>query len=318
MAKQFRIVGKGKGPLSITTGNLLKVPGESDLSATQSASGIFIQPNNGEGIMLPLVTQSLAGLMSPLDKLTLDNLSEDTGVEVGLSRAIESNITAGGISPGENFALETPFTDMWEALLVTKGISGLGYTGSPADSIVAVGTIVNITKFYWTLLGNVENLRLRDSIGQYDETVTGEEVNVGEAYQSTIARTITWTLSGDGVGSTTDRLQYVYPTYYGKNTTGDVPNETEIKNGSSVARVVSSEISVNINTAITQFGWIAVETTQASPYQIWYITDLNTEAITTDGTGFITRQAATVSVDGRNYYIYMYNYSTEVTTLKLT
>lgn len=255
-------------------------------------------------------------------QLIVDNLNKvqvpiPLGVETGLSREIEANVTEGGISSGDVFPENTPFTDMWQKFLVINEISGLDYVATPNSSnIQEVGTTINISEFTWAVKGVVDNLRLSDNDGQLsNEPVTGTSHLVSLNYLRSVPGNISWTLTGDDVSNTGKTTNWYYASFSGKNSDGSMPNEAEILAGTKVVQNVGSEITMTLNCSNTEWGWIAVADV-TSPYTQWVITALNLGDIGVDSLMRLDTQR--VSVNGVDYKVYIFNYSSEVQSIKLT
>lgn len=240
-----------------------------------------------------------------------------------LETEITSNLAVGGIKNNTTFEVGTPLSDMWGSLLTTKSIGSLGYNANTTASIVEVDSTVNISRFYWSVVGTVNNLVLQDNVDMYRSDVTGTSVDVSLGYTRRSAGTVTWTLSGDDVNSTNDSLRFVYPSFYGKNSDGHMPTPAEVLAGTKQVKVVSSSITTSINTTVNDYGWIAVETTQdGGGYVDWVITALNSGKISDTS---LLRNAGEITVDvgitgalERSYRIYLFNNSSAVSTLTLT
>lgn len=194
-------------------------------------------------------------------------------------------------------------------------LSSLTYSGKV--SVIEIDTSIVNPIFTWTYSGTPENLLLSDNNGQMtDQPVTGSSYSSLLTYIKSTYGSITWTLECDTT-STTTTTTWVYPTYYGKNTTGAIPTDTEIVAGTKSIVITASSVSVNLNTDETQYGWIAVENTQTgSDYTNWYVTALNSGLISS--TSFIELKGQVV-IGTLTYDVYMFTNPVEFTsTLKLS
>ena len=135
-------------------------------------------------------------------------------------------------------------------------------------------------------LGTVNDTRVVTDILEYERE--------GVPATSTINRTV----------------ESVYPTYYGRNTDGVVPNEVTILLGTKKIVKTNSSLVVNPDTLGTEYGWFAVEQLQTGKdYTSWKVTELNQGKI---GPGEFIEKKGTVVVNGQTYDVYMYNYSSEL------
>lgn len=233
-----------------------------------------------------------------------------------LLESITSNVNVGGIKAGQTFPAGTTYDNLWKALLVLTQISNLNYTANTSAAYLEVGTTLSISKFLWTVGGTPLNLRLVDSDGTLNVVVTGNQHTIDKTYSKPVFSSVQWTLSGDNVSSITKTTYWVEPSYFGKKLTGTVPTSAEILAGSKLLTLTSTEISAPLNTLSTEYGWIAVEVNQADgDYTNWFITELNRSTI---GPAEFIKKAGAVSVNGKTYSVYMFNYPTEVGTLKLS
>ena len=108
---------------------------------------------------------------------------------------------------------------------------------------------------------------------------------------------------------------WVEPTYYGTNSTGNIPTEAEVLLGIKVLVLTSSFVDIPVNIAITEYGWIAVDAVQTNGiYTEWMISEFNRANI--GPTEFI-KYAGDVTVDGSTYNIYMSTWKSQVTSIKL-
>jgi hypothetical protein len=250
-------------------------------------------------------------------EITADNIlliSEAFGS--ALEQNLTSNVTIGGIKSGQVFPAGTTFESLFRALLTLTSISSLNYQANNTAAYLEVNTTLSITKFTWTANGSPESLNLLDSVGLINTPVTGDQHNVNQSYLRTSFSYIDWFLSGSNVSTISKRTYWVEPSYYGKKVTNSIPTSAEILAGTKVLTLTASEIQVPISTGVTEYGWIAVEVNQtAGTYSEWFITDLNRSLI---GPNEFIKKAGSVSVAGKVYDVYMFNYPSQVGTIKLT
>ena len=237
------------------------------------------------------------------------------------SGALTSTLTANtsipnaGIEEGDSFPVGTSFEEMWNALLVKTTISNLRYAANDTTGFIKVGEDLDITRFSWDVVGTPENLYLEDSDGQYSEAVTGNQVGMTETYTYASYKELVWTLTSSNTPSITVTNYWVEPSYYNRSSTDTLPTASEILAGVEVLSLTEDGITVPINTVIAEYGWIAVENTQAAGiYSRWWITEFNTAEIKANS--FI-RYEGNVNVSGKIFNVYMYNYPSQVITLKL-
>lgn len=104
-------------------------------------------------------------------------------------------------------------------------------------------------------------------------------------------------------------LRFIYPYFYGKNTTGALLTEAQIIASTKVVALANSTITINPSTANNEFGFIAVEQSQSKNFTHWKVTELNQGAI---GVGEFIEKKGTVQIDAVTYDIYQYNYASEL------
>jgi hypothetical protein len=232
-----------------------------------------------------------------------------------LENELTADLTVGGIDEGDVFPAGTLFEDMWIDLLTKATISNLRYEANDLEEFIEVGLPLNITKFLWDTKPTPEDLELWDDKGQYYAQVTGDQISVNESYTLNDFGSVLWSLNGSNVDLITKETWWVFKTWYGTNTDGLVPTEAQIKAGMCTLILTATEISIDINTTVNDFGWIAVEDSQTGRnYVEWFVDQLNRSVI---GPIEFIRNAGGVTVDGVAYTVYIYNYPTEVATIKL-
>ncbi len=186
---------------------------------------------------------------------------------------------------------------------------------------VEIGEDVIPSLFQWEVVGTPENLVLTDNVGQItDVAVTGTSYNSGaETYNLADKGNVRWDLTGDNVNGLYLITSWLYPAYYGTNLTGIPPDATAITTTGTkiISGNLKNEVLFTPNTAITEYGWVAVPTPEATQYGTWEVggSILNTSSIgtTIGSTEFIiTNPKAWVDVSGVWYAIYIYNYPSEV------
>ena len=192
-----------------------------------------------------------------------------------------------------------------QALYGTNTVSGLSLSNS--SSISLVGVSFNPSPITWNEVGTPLNLLLNDTDGQLvNEPVSDSIYSGSEVYTASDTDTIVWTLSGDNVESITATRYWVWASFWGVNTTGITPTEAQILAGTSLTVRTNSSIDVDMVTASNQFGWVAVDATQSQTFTEWIVdgSAINRGAI---GTGNFIENRGTVSVNGRNYDVYMFD-----------
>ena len=120
--------------------------------------------------------------------------------------------------------------------------------------------------------------------------------------------------AGEGAAYTSESLvksvRFIYAAFSGKNTTGALPTEAEIKAGLKSVYPKTSYYTVNPNTSGSEYGWFAVPHDQtANTYTTWFVVVGNDGAI---GAGQFIAAPQNVAVDGINYDVYIYNYPSEL------
>lgn len=106
-------------------------------------------------------------------------------------------------------------------------------------------------------------------------------------------------------------LYFIYPYFYGKNTTGVLPTEAQITASTKVVALANNAITINPNTANNEYGFIVVEQLQSKNFSKWKVTELNQGSI---GVGQFIEKKGTALVNGRTYDVYQYNYASELKT----
>lgn len=258
-------------------------------------------------------TYGLGGTYIDYDNLSFVGNKGDGTLTQNL--IVNTTIPGAGITAGDVFPAGTGFEDIFRALLIDNIISDLSYTADLPAEFVKVGDTVNITKFTWSIDGAPINLNLSDSDGQYNSPVTGNQITVSEAYTYSSFKELTWTLTSSNADSTLRTTHWVETTYYGTNTTGIIPDQTEILAGAELLVLTDDYVDVTLNTIISEYGWIAVESIQTNKvYSVWEISAFNTSLI--GATEFI-KYAGDVVVSGSTYNVYMFTYKSQVTNIKL-
>ena len=137
-------------------------------------------------------------------------------------------------------------------------------------------------------LGTVNDTRVVTDILEYERE--------GVPATSTINRTV----------------EAVFPTYYGRNADGVIPDEATILLGTKKIVKTNSILIVNPDTIGTEYGWFAAEQLQTGKdYTNWFVAQDNYGTI---GAGQFIVKKGTVVVNGQTYDVYMYNYSSELNT----
>jgi hypothetical protein len=188
-----------------------------------------------------------------------------------------------------------------------------GFTFVGHRRYLEVGAVISNLLFTWDLFGNSSGVKLTDSKGIMGTVLLASTVDNyqdDETYQMTSKTSVTWHITTqDGALSDSIITDWIYASYNGKNTTGNIPTENEIKAGSKHITPTSSTFTANPHTLPTEYGWFAVEDSQSRNYTEWYIAEDNYGAI---GPLEFIRYGGQVNVDGRNYDLYIYNYPSEM------
>jgi len=232
----------------------------------------------------------------------------------GLSQDLIADINLGGVRAGNIFLSGTSYEQMWRALLTTTTVKNLRYEANTLNTSVEIGTTVDISKFLWSVTGNPTNMNLTDNLG-LNLPVSGTEVVHSKSYMFTDPAAVTFVLSSTE-STTTRTVRWLAPTYSGKNTTGYAPTtQSAVLAGNKQLSVTNAGVTVSLNTSDTEYGWIAVPAeTPPAPFTKWFVSELNKAAI---GPNEFIRLSNSVTVDGREYDIYIFNYSSSLATLKL-
>lgn len=195
-------------------------------------------------------------------------------------------------------------------------LSGLTYSGRV--SYLKSGASISNLEFIWSVSGGVKGTILKDSLGQMgDVSIPEGSVNYTgiEAYTSIVPVTITWTLTDPAAGvSDTINTQWVYPSYWGLNQTGLVPDEPTAIAGNEMITATTSSVTITPSNAPEDFIWWAIPVT-GSPYTTWFNVVGNEGLI---GPAEFVRQDSNLDIGGVAYEIYITNSPSAVEgTLKL-
>ncbi|GAG19847.1 unnamed protein product, partial [marine sediment metagenome] len=179
------------------------------------------------------------------------------------------------------------FEEIYDSLYTPymENTLGICTKGDPDPPITEIATITNLTYlnyehyveigedvipslFQWEITGTPENLILTDDVGQItDVAVTGTGYNSGaETYNLADKGSVRWNLRGDNVITIYLTTQWIEPAYYGKNSTGIYPTSGQIT--STGTKIISgnlkNEVLFTPDTAITEYGWVAVPIAEAT------------------------------------------------------
>lgn len=190
-------------------------------------------------------------------------------------------------------------------LVGNNAVSGLSLSNS--SSISEVGTSFNPSPITWVETGYPLGLELADTDGELvGQSVSGGSYSGSETYSHVDTTTVTWTLSGSNVDSITAVRYWVHSSYWGVNTSGSLPTEGQILEGTKLVVRTNAEINADIVTESNQFGWVAVHKAQSQAYTTWIVdgSALDTGAI---GTGNFIELKGEVSVGGFLYRVYMFD-----------
>lgn len=250
--------------------------------------------------------------------IVLDNVSFVGTISAGdLTEDLDVNTTIAnsGIAEGDSYPAGTSFETIFRDMFIVTKISNFSYIANNTTGFLNVGQTLSITTFTWTPKGEPLNLNIADSQGQYNQNVAGSQQTVTESYTYNTFQKVTWTLSGSNVSSQTFDVYWVEPTYFGVKGTAATPNEAEILLGSNISLLTSESITVPVASSENEYAWIAVDAVQTNKlYSQWEISAFNTASI--GSTEFI-KYAGDVTVGGNIYNVYMYNYKSEVSNIKL-
>jgi hypothetical protein len=230
----------------------------------------------------------------------------------GLTKDLTSEFNVGGIKLNQFFPAGTSFEDLFIALLTSTTLSGLSYESSPQTNLLVLNEVINITKFKWNITGDPQNMQLFDNKSIYNETVTGVEQIVNLFYNYSTPTTVRWTLDSPGVGTSITEAHWVLPYYWNKNVTVNVPDEAEILASFNKLERITNSVTADLNTADIEYGWVAVSSD--FNFTRWWVDELNNAELSDNG---FMRNAGVVQVNGYNYTVYIYNYSSDLTKLTL-
>jgi len=187
-------------------------------------------------------------------------------------------------------------------------VGGLTFIGR--STYVRVESVLEDLNFRWDEFNNPAGLILSDSLGiMGDVPVSGGVYNGDDKYQFFTSQYITWNLVGDdGVNSSTN-TRWVYPSYFGVNTTGIMPERPIIDDEPEILTYTASEFAVTPNNASNEYVWFAVPVTDGSVYTKWYISQDNNGLIGDDQ--FISR-GDNVDMNNTTYERYITNYPSDI------
>jgi hypothetical protein len=268
---------------------------------------------------------TLVGLSdTPSDYGTVNQILISDGINMthwGFVRA--ENVTYNNINSNLNSdevqgAIDE-LKDMIDEIITPSAVRNFTFTGYSRYVDINHSFINPI--FNWEIIGDPDDLILSDSEGKLPANldVTGEESYASSAtWTLGQGDSVTWQIGGSNIDSVSVSSSAFYRSYWGINTTGNLPTDTEIENGASFLQPTSSSVSAAVVTD-AEYGWIAVEVIQTgSQYTKWYITDTNNGTI---GTGDFIKYGGRVHNVGsfdKEYDVYIYNYpSTNNQTIRL-
>ena len=216
------------------------------------------------------------------------------------------------------YPIGTPLENIIRDLHYQPDISGFNINAY--GSFVEVNTIISDPSFSWTVVNGPVNLLMNDSTGNMvDVLVSGSShTALGISWTNNVPGTETWSIKADGVSNKTDKVNWVYKSYWGKNTTGIPPTDVEIL--ASVAENTSLSFTDSLiigkpNTTDQEFLWFAVPKDFSGNYLFWEDqADTNNNGGIADINEFIRKEVASVSVGGIFYTIYISAYISEVTS----
>ena len=263
------------------------------------------------GIDLIATSVGAVGLHTSLvtEKAVRDAIKEGEGN--GIKSEIISTVEVGGVKVGEVIPIGTLFEDLFNEILSPAILVSFSYAGY--TEIIEIDTVINEPSFLWEKRGFPLNLKISDDDGQLsNQSVSGGEYEaVGTSYVRDFYDSVKWNLSGDNVETLEIITTWVRPSYIGKNSTGLVPNELDIKAGTKLLIETKGEVFLSLSTTDLEYGWFAVPTIQTGKiYTDWKVSEPNQGEI---GPGeFIVKRAQIVMNETVSYDIYMYNYNSEL------
>lgn len=253
---------------------------------------------------------------SPLDLVISDSLGNSFGISskpftmpITYSPAVASTIT--WTLSGSNVSSATTATS-WT--VTPSSVSVLKYTGQSGS--LPVGTAVANPSFTWTSTGVPEDLVLSDNKGNSFPVISQPFV-FPITYDPVVADTVTWTLSGSNVSSTFTSTLWTVTiySYWGEVPVGNVVTEADILASNVEVMPTTPTFEPVITTGITELGFLAVDKASTNKlYTSWWITIWNNGTI--DPWSLMNYQG-TVSVNGKDYDVYLWNSIAPVNNLKI-
>ena len=178
-----------------------------------------------------------------------------------------------------------------------------------------IGLPITSPVFQWQVLNGTPNqLTITDDAGVLtDQPVFGTQYNSTLSYNGLVGDITNIVLNGDNVSPNDVVIEWVNPTYYGVNFTGDYPTSIEIAQGAKLLLPKYDAITVDLNTTDAQFGWIAVPIDQTGLiFTHWEIDDIINTGVINAPNGFIKRNNVTVTANGYEYLVYIWAYASKV------
>lgn len=188
------------------------------------------------------------------------------------------------------------------AQLNPPSLSGFNFTGR--STYIKVGTSLSNLHFYWSTNNSPTNIKISDNKGIMGNVgVSGVSYNGNKNYSYSNNTSVTWTIIADGGLSASTNTRWVYPSYFGTNTTGNVPTTGEITGRPDIITYTTTSLTVTPNNAPNEFIWWAIPVT-GSAFTKWFNIVGNDGNI---GASEFVRLNGIIALNGTNYEIYITN-----------
>jgi hypothetical protein len=280
-----------------------------------------------------------AYLLQLINQLDIDYQAGDTNLQQQINNInagagtlvaeLISDITIGGIREGDVFPIGTSLEDIWIQLLggpVNVVAFRLGLFDTGETVVVKMGEDLVVPEFNWVNNGALPlNFKINDSDGQITDEPLLSNSNVYSPItpytynRVTLAGYVQWTLSADNMDDVTHLARWVFPTYIGKEATADdtpvTMTEAKVLAGTEtlVSVVDQSDptiLTVSVDVAAGEQGFIAVHKGQMPDYTSWFIDNTNFSNIEV---GEFILPPVEVTVNGEIYEIYRWGYRSPYT-----
>jgi len=227
-----------------------------------------------------------------------------------LIQELTSTITVGGITNGDVFQPGTTFEALWQFLLTG--------TSTPPDPLLAP------TNLAATVNGQVATLTWSKSTN-----ATSYKAFIGPTEIGAVGDVATMDIT-PGVGTHTIHIKAYNATqispdsttidvtiaafefsYFGLNTSGDIPIETEILAGTGFKVSTDPSVTFNPNSTNNDYFWVAVHKATSAVYDWWEDTTDSNNA-SSIGVGQFIESKGEVTVNGEVYTVYMTGWQSQV------